>query len=153
MAAPPSPVVVMNFSPDNSDIQWHDDFPRLLNSAVAWLTRSEASPRSAWKTNEAIAWGDDNEAAQLTSPYGVAHDRGAVLADAGLWRSGDDTLLPVNLTEVVESDLRSEVADLNRKWPHVAWLPDFGPLWMPLVALALVWLAAQWAFYHRGVID
>ena len=150
---PAGDVVVLNFSSDNSDIQWHDDFPRLLSNAVAWLTRSDSSPRSAWKTNESIAFSDTGEIPELASPYGVLHNGGAVLSDAGIWQSGQAAVLPVNLANALESDVRLEPTDLNRAWPHVSWLPDFGPLWMPLVALALVWLAAQWAFYQREVID
>jgi len=150
-------VAVVSFAPRDSDLPWHDDFPKLIANAVNWLTRSDRAPRQ-WTTDNAVVLPQSMAAQQIVSPYGEAHANGANLVDVGLWQLRNDAddvtaILPVNLSNSEESDLRARTASRQKTWPHISWWPDTGPLWTPLTALALIWIAGHWAFYQRRSID
>ena len=92
------------------------------------------------------------------SPYGDQFAGGANLSAVGVWRLQDvggntAAALPVNLADREESNLAAREGQRNRAWPYASWLPDWGPLWSLLAALALIWVAGHWAFYQRGNID
>ena len=144
-------VVLFAFDVQSSDIRWHDDLPKLIANSMYWLTRERQPTRNFGLTADTLS-----RPGEFTSPYGDVSANAANLHDVGVWQiteDGDKTILPVNLASNDESDVRRIGSSLRKTWPHISWLPDFGPLWMPLVALALVWMAAQWAFYQRGTID
>ena len=158
VSRPAGNIVVVSFGTQESDFALHDDFPNFLTNALRFLAGPPAATSSTWRTTDTLVLTEQQSEDQLTSPYGESFSVGANLNDAGHWRVQNDkestvALLPVNLADAAESDLEPRWMSPRKAWPHLTWLPDLGPLWMPLVAIALIWIAGHWASYQRRTID
>ena len=158
ISRPAGDLVVVSFGTQESDFALHDDFPNFLTNALSFLAGPPTATSSAWQTTDTLVLSEHHSGDKLTSPYGESFPVGANVHAVGLWRVESDdqnrvALLPVNLADAAESDLEARWMSPRKGWPHLILLPDLGRLWMPLVALALVWVAAHWASYQRRTID
>ena len=150
--------MIVSFDPNTSDFGQHGDLPIFIANALELLAQQPPQTLGAWQTDDTLALGEAHQQDRIVSPADDSFSAGASLNAAGQWRlqtsDGKTTaVLQVNLADAAESELQPRDGTRNQRWPHVAWLPDLGPLWMPLVALALVWMAGHWAFYQRRTID
>lgn len=160
---PEGDVLVLAFSPSESDFALRDDFPRLIERAISHLSAASAEAGSGWTTADVFVARPEANIDQVVSPYGQrsaakqGQPSAVLLNQAGVWRaeqtSGDSTAaaLPVNLLDAAESDVSATNAGGDRV--PTPLLPDVGPWWSWLVGLALVWVIGQGVFYQRRVID
>ena len=166
-------VVVVAFSPLQSDWPLRISFPLFIGNAVAWLGAgpggTAAGAPAAVSAGDvlAIPAGPDAKAVEVTPPRGPAvrvpvdAGRQASFADtarAGLYRVRDDrgagSVVAVNLLNRVESDLAPRTTlDLGGERPESVGsaVASTREVWRWLVFAALAFLAVEWVVYTRGI--
>jgi hypothetical protein len=166
-------VVVVAFSPLQSDWPLRISFPLFIANAVAWLGAgpggSSAGAPTALAAGDVLAVpaGPDATAVEVTPPGRPAvrlpldASHRAAFADtarAGLYRVRDDrgaeSAVAVNLLSRLESDLAPRTTlDLGGEKPEAVGsaVASTREIWRWLVFAALAALAVEWIVYTRGI--
>ncbi len=157
-------VLHVKLAPENSDLMLRTDFPVLIANATRWLTPAWESQQSSTTTDEVVPLAEADSERSLNSEDAevlVAKGQSIALLDrTGVWKmptmQGEDqtngqNVLPSNLTNSSESDLRIREGATSAQLTPLEPIND-QPLWMLLVAVAVVLLFFEWCLYHRKVI-
>jgi hypothetical protein len=137
----------------------------LIANAITWLGKSDGSARADWTTRDLLALSPKEAAQQLVSPFDVkttaeaGQPLAASLNQVGIWQftapsgvgAANEAVVPVNLLDPAESNLGTQAKTLGRIPKPL--LPDPGPLWSWLTALALVWVIGMWVLFQGGVLE
>ncbi len=172
---PEGRVLVLHVNLDKSDLPRRTDFERLLDNALQWLSHSDVSAPAPSTTDDVVGLPAADSPRRLIAPDEsdaslAAQQNFAVLDRVGVWKVADQPLeseatnnrgselvLPSNLTNSRESDLRPATgiaaAEENGSLafgPNGA-VPD-QPLWMLLVSVVIGLLVVEWCLFHRRVV-
>jgi uncharacterized protein YegL len=153
-------VLHVNLQREKSDLTMRPDFPILIKNAVAWLSRDERPVSVAATTAASVSVPPSDQPWQLKSTEDgeiqlqmQPQQTVAALDRVGVWTAAggsQDVTLPVNLLSRAESDVRPASELSSRQFEAPATDPQ--PLWMLLVACALLGLAVEWCLYQWRIV-
>ncbi|HUV38573.1 MAG TPA: hypothetical protein VMY39_03120, partial [Planctomycetota bacterium] len=156
-------VVVLAFDPETQPISRTRVFPLLVRNCVAYLASARSNARSrSWRPGQTVRLPVDESTggAVLLAPDGS--ERSVPVVDGlveftcdrvGVWRlrSGPgETILPVNLADASESDLRAEGTSPGETRTDVL-RPAL--LWNLMIVMAVVLLLIETFLYHRRILE
>ena len=156
--------VVLNFDPETQPLARTRVLPILVRNIVEELAPQRPAVRAkSWRPGETVRVSVDETvtAATLVSPDGgetsVAPDEGFVEVRpdrVGLWRleaGTEEVLIPVNLADAGESDLRG--TDRLEASEDASGVLTPTLLWSIMIVSALVLVVTEAFLYHRRILE
>ena len=169
-------VLVLHVNLDKSDLPRRADFERLLDNAIHWLSHSDVPEPASSTTDDVVGLLAADSPRHLIQPnpdYDVslaAQQNFVVLDRVGVWQvvdqplegettnsRGPELVLPSNLTNSRESDLRSAPGSASAEENGALAFGPSGavpaqPLWRLLVSVVIGVLVVEWCLFHRRVV-